>query len=104
MQDTVDQHLRSVQMPPIMQTQFGGTQATRIICRGLPYRSHKEEDFVQVEPAALTAAWWCGHCMAVASAGRSSCKQSCAKLLAVVDTLDVHASPRSVKRHQCARS
>ena len=43
-------------MPPIMQTQFGGTQATRIICRGLPYRSHKEEDFVQVLPAALPAA------------------------------------------------
>ena len=47
-QDTVDQHLRDAQLPPVMQAQFGGTLATRIICRGVPYRSEKDEDFVQV--------------------------------------------------------
>ena len=55
MQDTVDQHLKAVQMVPIMQAQFGGTLGTRIICRGLPHRSHKEEDFVQVLPRAASA-------------------------------------------------
>ena len=64
MQDTVDQHLRSVQMTPIMQAQFGGTLCTRIICRGLPYRSHKEEDFVQVLASTVPAQ----PCRAAASA------------------------------------
>ena len=47
-QDTIDQHLRDTQRPPVMQAQFGGTLATRIVCRGVPYRSEKDEDFVQV--------------------------------------------------------
>lgn len=46
-----------------MQAQFGGTLATRIVCRGVPYRSEKDEDFVQV--LWLYCAM-CGHCWQVA--------------------------------------
>lgn len=47
-QDVVDQHLRDRRQPPIMQAQFGGKVATTIVCRSVPYRSEKEEDFIQV--------------------------------------------------------
>lgn len=47
MQDLVDQHLRDRGRQPIMQAQFGGKVATQIVCRSVPYRSEKEEDFIQ---------------------------------------------------------
>ncbi|KAK9798582.1 hypothetical protein WJX73_003480 [Symbiochloris irregularis] len=48
LQDLVDQHLRDERRQPIMQAQFGGKVATTIVCRSVPYRSQKEEDFIQV--------------------------------------------------------
>ncbi len=50
MQDLVDQHLRERKQTPAMQAVMGGTFAQQIICRSVPYRSEKEEDFYQVGP------------------------------------------------------
>ena len=47
-QDTADQYLRDRRLPPIMQAVIGGKFAQQIICRGLPYRSEREEEFYQV--------------------------------------------------------
>jgi hypothetical protein len=47
-QDLVDQHLRERKERPAMQAVMGGTFAQQIICRSVPYRSEKEEDFYQV--------------------------------------------------------
>lgn len=48
MQDLIDQHLRDNKQRPVMQLVMGGKFAQQIICRGLPYKSEKEEDFYQV--------------------------------------------------------
>ena len=48
LQDTVDQHLRDARLPPVMQAHLGGSHAMRIVSKGLPYRSEKEDDFCQV--------------------------------------------------------
>jgi hypothetical protein len=47
-QDTADQYLRDRRLPPVMQAVIGGKFAQQIICRGVPYRSEKEEEFYQV--------------------------------------------------------
>lgn len=47
-QDLVDQHLRERKETPAMQAVMGGAFAQQIICRSVPYRSEKEEDFYQV--------------------------------------------------------
>ena len=47
MQDLVDQHLRDNKEHAAMQEVMGGTFAQQIICRNLPYRSEKHEDFFQ---------------------------------------------------------
>ena len=47
-QDLVDQHLREHKETPAMQAVMGGTFAQQIICKSVPYRSEKEEDFYQV--------------------------------------------------------
>lgn len=49
MQDTADQYLRDRRLPPVLQAVIGGKFAQQIICRGVPYRSEKEEDFYQVQ-------------------------------------------------------
>ena len=46
-QDLVDQHLRAQRLPPIMQAVMGGVCVQQIICRGVPYRSEREEEFFQ---------------------------------------------------------
>lgn len=43
----MDQHQRDRKRQPIMQAQFGGKLTTQIVCRSVPYRSEKDEDFVQ---------------------------------------------------------
>lgn len=48
LQDTADQYLRDRNLPPVLQAVIGGKFAQQIICRGVPYRSEKEEDFYQV--------------------------------------------------------
>ncbi len=48
MQDTADQYLRDRRLPPVMQAVIGGKFAQQIICKGVPYRSEKEEEFYQV--------------------------------------------------------
>ena len=47
-QDTADQYLRDRRLPPVMQAVIGGKFAQQIICKGVPYRSEKEEEFYQV--------------------------------------------------------
>lgn len=47
-QDTADQYLRDRKLPPVLQAVIGGKFAQQIICKGVPYRSEKEEDFYQV--------------------------------------------------------
>jgi hypothetical protein len=47
-QDLIDQHMRDNQGKPVMQLVMGGKFAQQIICRGLPYKSEKEEEFYQV--------------------------------------------------------
>ena len=54
-QDTVDQCLRDRTLPPVMQAVIGGKFAQQIICRGVPYRSEKEEEFYQVLALPLQA-------------------------------------------------
>lgn len=48
-QDTADQYLRDRSLSPVLQAVIGGKFAQQIICRGVPYRSEKEEDFYQVQ-------------------------------------------------------
>jgi len=48
-QDLIDQHMRDNQGKPVMQLVMGGKFAQQIICRGLPYKSEKEEEFYQVD-------------------------------------------------------
>lgn len=47
-QDIADQYLRDRQLTPVLQAVIGGKFAQQIICKGLPYRSEKEEEFYQV--------------------------------------------------------
>jgi ubiquitin carboxyl-terminal hydrolase 9/24 len=47
-QDLVDQHLREAKETPAVQAVMGGTFAQQIICKSVPYRSEKEEDFYQI--------------------------------------------------------
>ena len=47
-QDLVDQHLRDTKQRPVMQSVMGGKFAQQIICKGVPFRSEKVEDFFQV--------------------------------------------------------
>lgn len=47
-QDLIDQHMNDNKLKPVMQLVMGGKFAQQIICRGLPYKSEKEEDFYQV--------------------------------------------------------
>lgn len=48
MQDIADQYLRDRRSTPVLQAVIGGKFAQQIICKGLPYRSEKEEEFYQV--------------------------------------------------------
>ena len=48
MQDLVDQHLRDNKEHAAMQEVMGGTFAQQIICRSVPHRSEKDEEFYQV--------------------------------------------------------
>lgn len=52
-QDTVDQHLTDRKEVPAMQAVLGGKFAQQIICRNLPYRSEKHEDFFQARRPPL---------------------------------------------------
>ena len=52
-QDTVDQHLTDRKEVPAMQAVLGGKFAQQIICRNLPYRSEKHEDFFQARRPLL---------------------------------------------------
>lgn len=47
-QDIADQYLRDRRSTPVLQAVIGGKFAQQIICKGLPYRSEKEEEFYQV--------------------------------------------------------
>lgn len=47
-QDTADQYLRDRRLTPVLHAVIGGKFAQQIICKGLPYRSEKEEEFYQV--------------------------------------------------------
>ena len=47
-QDIADQYLRDRRLTPVLQAVIGGKFAQQIICKGLPYRSEKEEEFYQV--------------------------------------------------------
>ena len=47
-QDIADQYLRDRSLTPVLQAVIGGKFAQQIICKGLPYRSEKEEEFYQV--------------------------------------------------------
>lgn len=53
-QDIADQYLRDRSLTPVLQGVIGGKFAQQIICKGLPYRSEKEEEFYQV-PQPLDA-------------------------------------------------
>lgn len=57
MQDTADQYLRDRKLPPVMQAVIGGKFAQQIICRGVPYRSEKEEEFYQVLLRCMCKSW-----------------------------------------------
>lgn len=46
-QDLVDQHLRDNKEHAAMQEVMGGTFAQQIICRSIPHRSEKDEEFYQ---------------------------------------------------------
>lgn len=48
-QDIADQYLRDRRSTPVLQAVIGGKFAQQIICKGLPYRSEKEEEFYQVQ-------------------------------------------------------
>ncbi|GFR40524.1 hypothetical protein Agub_g1093, partial [Astrephomene gubernaculifera] len=48
LQDAVDSHLRSTGQPPAMQAVMGGKFAAQVICRDVPYRSEREEEFYQI--------------------------------------------------------
>ena len=47
MQDLVDQHLRDNREHAAMQEVMGGIFAQQIICRSVPHRSEKDEEFYQ---------------------------------------------------------
>ena len=49
LQDIADQYLRDRSLTPVLQAVIGGKFAQQIICKGLPYRSEKEEEFYQVQ-------------------------------------------------------
>ena len=60
MQDLIDQQMQDTKQKPVMQLVMGGKFAQQIICKGLPYKSEKEEDFYQVRPASnVAAAFYC---------------------------------------------
>ncbi|KAL3156421.1 hypothetical protein ABBQ38_000732 [Trebouxia sp. C0009 RCD-2024] len=48
LQDIADQYLRDRSLTPVLQGVIGGKFAQQIICKGLPYRSEKEEEFYQL--------------------------------------------------------
>ena len=48
MQDLIDQQMQDTRQKPVMQLVMGGKFAQQIICKGLPYKSEKAEDFYQV--------------------------------------------------------
>lgn len=48
LQDLIDQQMQDTKQKPVMQLVMGGKFAQQIICKGLPYKSEKEEDFYQV--------------------------------------------------------
>ncbi|KAK9822778.1 hypothetical protein WJX74_007862 [Apatococcus lobatus] len=48
LQDLVDQHLRDTKQQPVMQSVMGGKFAQQIICKGVPFRSEKVEEFFQM--------------------------------------------------------
>ena len=58
-QDLVDQHLRDNKEHAAMQEVMGGTFAQQIICRSVPHRSEKDEEFYQaslsVDPSSYQA-------------------------------------------------
>jgi len=53
MQDLVDQHLRDNKEHAAMQEVMGGTFAQQIICKSIPHRSEKDEEFYQATTTAL---------------------------------------------------
>ena len=58
LQDLVDQHLRDNKEHAAMQEVMGGTFAQQIICRSVPHRSEKDEEFYQARPSAKLL-WGC---------------------------------------------
>ena len=44
----MDSHLRSTGQPAAMQEVMGGKFAAQIICKDVPYRSEREEEFYQI--------------------------------------------------------
>ena len=59
----MDQHLRDNKEHAAMQEVMGGTFAQQIICRSVPHRSEKDEEFYQVRlwsfPAECSASAGC---------------------------------------------
>jgi len=51
-QDLVDQHLSDRKEVPAMQAVLGGKFAQQVICRGVPFRSEKQDDFFQARARA----------------------------------------------------
>ncbi len=50
----MDQHLSEHKEVPAMQAVLGGKFAQQVICRNLPFRSEKQDDFFQARaPAPL---------------------------------------------------
>jgi len=47
-QDGVDAHMRSVGSPLAMSAVLGGTFAQQVICREGPYRSERDDEFLQI--------------------------------------------------------
>lgn len=48
MQDSIDSHLRASGQTPAMQAVMGGKFVQQIICKDVPYRSEREEEFYQI--------------------------------------------------------
>lgn len=44
----MDSHLQRVGCTPALSSVMGGGFAQQVICKGLPYRSEREEEFLQI--------------------------------------------------------
>jgi hypothetical protein len=65
----VDQHLSDRKEVPAMQAVLGGKFAQQVICRGVPFRSEKQDDFFQA-CAGLSLFFAMNPCPAVPARGR----------------------------------